>query len=151
MINRSRILELARNKHTSDSKDKIFALYDLIDSLNLPISPPNYDQPIHEIYEGETRSAIQEDGILEVRYCVSPIKQIAYLPSWVPNWSDSISLRCTSRWHFASSAKAPAWFMLSERPTSLVVQGKALDVISTVTTSPLETVPEASDAFLRNV
>lgn len=104
-LTRSRILQLAHDKNATDPKDKVYALYSLFSALNIPITGEvDYNKPLADIYYRETLTAISEDKSLDVFYNITgnDNPELRNLPSWVPDWSDTTSPRCTNYQFYAA-------------------------------------------------
>jgi hypothetical protein len=108
-LRRSTLLQLTRDKNATDPKDKVYALYSLLSALNVSITGEiDYSRSLAKIYYRETVTAIREDDSLDVFYNITGSDNIPGLPSWVPDWSDTTSPRCTNyRFYGAAGPSAP--------------------------------------------
>jgi hypothetical protein len=96
---------LAHDKNATDPKDKVYALYSLFSALNIPIiGDVDYNRPLQDIYYRETVTAISEDKSLDVFYNITgnDNPELPNLPSWIPDWSDTTSPRCTNYLFYAA-------------------------------------------------
>ena len=142
-LSRSTILELARGKRATDPKDKIFGLYGLFSALDFQLTQTiNYDKPLAEIYIDETVAALLEDQSLDIFYSITDSQSVPALPSWVPDWSDTTSPRCTTYWSFCAAGEAPPQFGIRKIDSKLACLGRVLDIVDSVSE---KTMPTAKD------
>jgi hypothetical protein len=119
LITRSKILQLAHDKNATEPRDKIYELHSLLSALNIPLvrgGEVDYNRDFEDIYLCETLQAISEDNSLDVFYNITGNENpnLPNLPSWMPNWSDTTSPRCTNpRFYCASGPSPPTAKLLS--------------------------------------
>jgi hypothetical protein len=130
----SLVLIFCSSKLSSDPKDKVFALYGLLNFLNVPIPSPDYAKSVVTVYTEATAAAIKHDkAVFVICYAPSSHRRPG-LPSWVPDWSDAAwdkqDPRCpVTRGSFKATSDAPALWGFTNNPQELVVYGRVLDVI----------------------
>jgi hypothetical protein len=83
------LFRLAQEKEATDPKDKVFALYGLLQELDLdgPFQAPDYDKSLPQVYAETARACIMQDSNLWILLFASQIKRRGDVPSWVPDWS----------------------------------------------------------------
>jgi len=136
-INMLQILTLAREKVSTDPKDKVFALFGVFHELKLTIPQPDYRCSLEQVYAEAAISCIEHDESLQVLFHAPSDHRRPELPSWVPDWSDigwrdpdprSGSIR--SAFSAAGTSK-PEWSYSGDYFT-LSVKGKVIDSITSV-------------------
>jgi hypothetical protein len=86
----SAILRLARPKSAAKALDKVYGLYGILDYKRVNDVPKvDYNCPVHLVYADITTAAIQHEKSLEILYQVCLPACVPYLPSWVPDFSNS--------------------------------------------------------------
>ena len=84
------VLNTCRNHRSTLPKDKVFALYGVLQELDVVLPTPRYEPTysLERVYFEFTQSLIAWDGTLEVLLEASgPWSSQA--PSWIPDWSKS--------------------------------------------------------------
>src|SRR5271154_966942 len=82
------VLNKSRNQESTDPKDKVYALYGLLQRLDIRLPEPDYssEHSLEDTYLGFTHSIIQWHCSLDILLEASgPWGHNA--PSWVPDWS----------------------------------------------------------------
>lgn len=124
------ILRSVRMKEVTKHEDKIYALFGLIQALEMNnFPPPAVGKPIEQIYSEATRFAISHDQSLAILYQVEGSSGNYALPSWVPDLSHHHSLPSPlwhQHFHAAKSSKPRFSFPTM---TQLRVQGKRTDMV----------------------
>jgi hypothetical protein len=79
------ILKYSRQKLASDPKDKVYALYGILDALGVNLPEPDYTRPLEQIYQDVTRAVITYDNSLSLlkQACNSTMAC-----SWIPDFRD---------------------------------------------------------------
>jgi len=150
-----RILSYAREKASTDPKDKIFALFGILGDLGVEFPLPDYKKSVAQIYSEAVVECVNHDKSLDVLFQVPSDHRCPDLPLWVPDWSDvswtSPDPRKSAvhdRFRAAASA-VPAWkFSLDQQ--SLVLSGKVVDVIKHLA-APLNVDADATYGFKTNL
>ncbi|KAL7939293.1 heterokaryon incompatibility domain-containing protein [Trichoderma chlorosporum] len=83
------ILLFGTEKKCTDPKDRIFALYGILQELDLTVSAPDYSQPLGRIYAAATVACFTNDSCMEFLYHVPSDNRRAGLPSWAIDWGDA--------------------------------------------------------------
>jgi hypothetical protein len=60
----SSVLSMTRNRLYINLKDYIFALYSILEALDIPMATPDYSKSVRQIYAEATRAAIVGDNSL---------------------------------------------------------------------------------------
>lgn len=80
------LLFFTSSYHSTDPRDKVFALAGLVPSLNIT---PDYRAPVEEIYSSLVRNSIQATGSLMMLLLIRKPRKLD-LPSWVPDLSTDL-------------------------------------------------------------
>ncbi|CAI9629307.1 unnamed protein product [Alternaria burnsii] len=104
----SEVLLHARSHQASESRDKVFALYGILQRLKASLEPPDYLRPVEDIYLEASASAICKDRSLRVFEGLTGVSKYN-LPSWSPDWSDHNHIFKVAEWndHKASGSSEP--------------------------------------------
>ncbi|KAL8284591.1 hypothetical protein RB600_009146 [Gaeumannomyces tritici] len=150
------MLGCAREKQSSDPKDKIFALVGVFQEIGMALPAPDYKKPLATVYTEATAACIAHDKNLRVLYHVPSHQRRKDLPSWVPDWSTSgyggygaeQGLRFPKCYYFPSAGGAgPShWRFSSIASPSLSARGKIVGSISELGRRLLVGNPEAFEA-----
>ena len=119
-----------RFSKTSEAKDKIYALYGLLQASNVQLSPPDYSRSTADIYRDATIAVIRSTKSIKVLENVDGLVSTEDLVSWVPDWASS-KHSIGMLGHFtAFLIKPPAWFDIRNKGRYLIVKGYTVDIIS---------------------
>jgi hypothetical protein len=130
----SLVLVFCSSKLSSDPKDKVFALYGLLNFLNVPVPSPDYAKSVATVYTEATAAAIEHDKAVFVICYVPSSHRRPGLPCWVPDWSDAAwdeqdPRYPVTRGRFKATSDAPALWRFTDNPQELVVYGRVIDTI----------------------
>jgi hypothetical protein len=130
----STVLQLARPKSAAKALDKVYGLYGILDYMRVNDMPKvDYDRPVHSVYADISISAIQHEKSLDILYQVCLPALIPYLPSWVPDFSNSSYFRPgRGSYMQASGSSKPVY---SFKDLELSVSGVLIDQLSEVAIS----------------
>lgn len=128
------ILINAREKSSTDPKDKIFALHGVLDELEVPFPAPDYRKPVEDIYRDSVIACINYDKNLYVLYHVPSDHRRDDLASWVPDWSDAGWKDSDPRYgllrsRFAACGPANSRWRFSADQNQLIITGTIVDSI----------------------
>ncbi|KAM0080825.1 hypothetical protein ACKRZS_007006 [Fusarium odoratissimum] len=142
----SQLLIFCRPKLATDPKDKVYAVYGLLDYLGVELPNPDYEKSLAEIYAEITAICIKYDKDLFLLSYVPSEKRRPGLPSWVPDWSDTGWAEHDARYpllkeHFAASGTAGPEWRFTPNPQELIVYGKVIDTVKCCTESFAATLP----------
>ncbi|KAI9147596.1 Heterokaryon incompatibility protein [Paramyrothecium foliicola] len=85
-VNLRGLLELTRTQKSTDPRDKIYGLLELLPkSLEASIAP-DYTAPVSKVFTDFAKATIEDTGLLDVIRHRYPTDNLA-LPSWVPDWT----------------------------------------------------------------
>jgi hypothetical protein len=110
--------------------DRIYSLHGVLRRLGLPLSPPDYDRPVEEVFTEAARLGIEHDQSLEILNFVNGLEDRPGWPSWAPTWhvrQPSSPLK-SGVWR-ASGSKARPVFSFSSNRMKLSVRGRLIDSI----------------------
>jgi hypothetical protein len=81
-------LSRVRHLQATNAKDKIYGLYAVFASLNIPLPAPDYGKTLETIYEEACVAIVLHSGSLRILDYASTNARNPNLPSWVPDWQD---------------------------------------------------------------
>lgn len=85
-VNLYRLLELSRTMFSTDPRDKIYGLLELMPPSLECLVIPDYTAPVSTVYIDFAKATIADSGLLDVMRLRYPSENAA-LPSWVPDWT----------------------------------------------------------------
>ena len=126
-----RFLAETRFSETSDSRDKILALYSLLTNYGIPLPEPDYSKSAAAIYRQTTITIIQATGSLRILEQVDGLGPTPNMTSWVPDWAaskHSIGLEDDT---CPSLPFTKPHFQFKNGGQQLILKGIGIDVITT--------------------
>ncbi|KAF7679744.1 hypothetical protein GT037_001395 [Alternaria burnsii] len=123
----SEVLLHARSHQASEPRDKVFALYGILQRLEVYLEPPNYLRSVEDIYLEVSTAAICMDRSFRVFEGLTGC--FTYdLPSWSPDWSDHDHITKVAEWNdYKASGSSEAQFSVHGR--QLLAHGLRIDVV----------------------
>ena len=85
-FNLYRLLELGRTMFSTDPRDKIYGLLELMNPSLERLIKPDYTASVVDVYIDFAKATIEDTGLLDVIRLRYPSENTA-LPSWVPDWT----------------------------------------------------------------
>ena len=123
----SEILLHARSHQASESRDKVFALYGILQRLQAYLEPPNYLRSVEDIYLEASASAIRKDDSLRLFEGLTGVSKYD-LPSWSPDWSDHDHIAKVAGWtDYKASGSSKVQFSIQGR--QFLAYGRRIDVV----------------------
>lgn len=131
------ILGYGRGKAATNPRDKVFALFGILQELNIASPYPAYGKSLGRIYAEATIACIKNDESLNVFYCVPSDNRREELPSWAVDWSDRSweeddSRAFSNKKPFCASESSIPYWCFREDALQLVLHGKIVDSIEYV-------------------
>jgi hypothetical protein len=128
------ILINAREKNSTDPKDKIFALHGVFKELEVPFPAPDYRKTVEQIFRESVIATINYDKNLYCLYHAPSDHRRAGLASWVPDWSDAGWAESDPRYgllrdRFAACGPANAKWRFSDNQKQLILTAKIVDTL----------------------
>lgn len=130
----SALIYRSREREASDPRDKVYALYGLVqDNQKVPLEI-SYAMSVEDVYSSTVRFCIENEGKLSILGHVSLCKNQSGLPSWAPNWRDLSFSGCgpvvaySSEKFNASSMSRPLLVPSSDND-KLILKGFTLSVV----------------------
>jgi hypothetical protein len=122
----------AREKQSSDPKDRIFALYAVLAELGVKLPLPDYRKTLAEIYADATLTLIEHDQSLVVLHFVTSANRRKDLPSWVPDFTDRVFDEGDTRFpitraRFGAGGSLESKWETRAGGSQLLVRGKVID------------------------
>lgn len=123
----SEILLHARSHQASEPRDKVFALYGILQRLQAHLEAPNYPRPTEDIYSEASAAAIYGDQSLRVFEGLTGVSSLE-LPGWSPDWSDHQHITKVAEWtDYKASGSSEAQPSIQGR--ELLIRGLLVDVV----------------------
>jgi hypothetical protein len=137
------LLHYAKNRLSSDPRDKVFALYGALQpKIQELLPPPDYSKPVSRVFLETTTFLVNHEGVLPFDICElatagSPSNNNEY-PSWLLDFASSLSWppRLHNRADTGAKAGSPLWPEVSADLTTLRISAKCLGPVHMV--FPLE-------------
>jgi hypothetical protein len=133
--------------YATEPKDRVFALYGVLQALGIDILEPDYHKPLVKVYIEAARVIINQDRNLSILCRNTRSQASPGVPSWIPDWS--IVLRpfpIPLHVFLASPPECDGSFRFSEDGQNLIVSGKRLDIIRSRFENVI--IPDENDAGL---
>ena len=126
------MLLLTQHLHATDPRDKIFAFHGLLSALGAKLPPPDYTKSVQQVYREAAAVAIRHDNSLHMLSAITGQNRLEGLPSWVPDWSNSLPITEIASWKDHDIARA-SWpeelFHISDDVEALALQGREIETI----------------------
>lgn len=131
----SHLIFTTQKRQGSDPRDKVYALYGLVQGNQKVPLEINYAMSVEDVYKSAVRYCIENEGLLSVLSYVSLFKNQSDLPSWVPDWRDQsrsgshpVTQSPGSSLFKASSATRPL-LVPSSSKDKLILKGFTLSIV----------------------
>lgn len=125
-----RIFADGRAQTATNPKDAVFAMYGMLQKLNIKIAPPNYSQSVEKIYTEAAKTIILHDRSLKILQHTCENHDWPDLPSWVPDWNSAEDMYGVARFDFTASRSSAGKFSFLNRERSISVRGHFIDKIT---------------------
>ena len=134
-----RLVETLSTRQATNPRDMSFGLYPVLERCRQEETPleliPNYGEPVDVVYRNLTVYVLEQTKSLEFLPLAATMSYPG-APSWVPDYSRSLSLRTiySQRMYDMMKVSTPFWKVSSCDNTVLVVKGVSVDTISATST-----------------
>jgi len=81
------ILHTGRFLHCSDSRDRLYGLFGVLQESGMSVPRPDYSMSVQCVFEDFIRHVIRAEKSLWVLMCTLGSKRNLQLPSWIPDWT----------------------------------------------------------------
>ncbi|KAH3987350.1 hypothetical protein HBI25_001550 [Parastagonospora nodorum] len=110
-ISLSEIFRVTRPKLSTVPEDKVYGLYGMFDYMQIQGLPRvSYGRAVHTIYTEVTGAVIESERSLDILYQVCLPNLVNYLPSWVPDYSNTSYFRPILIGDSCASGTSQPWF-----------------------------------------
>ncbi|KAH3950199.1 hypothetical protein HBH64_131350 [Parastagonospora nodorum] len=139
------LMRHARWPKTTEAKDKVFALYGLLEAYGLLLPQPDYLMSLGGIFGQTARTLITYTRKLEIDHQVHGMSEIKDLPSWAPDWSRTSYPQQPSVAVWAvRDAEDQSWSFCSNEK-HLSVRGRILVHVSECANTAISYAPNGND------
>ena len=139
-----------RKREASDPRDKVYALYGLVQGYQKVPLEIDYAMSVEDVYKSTVRFCVQNEGSLSILTHVSQFRNQSDFPSWVPDWRDRSNSGCYPVKNSAIldfRASSMSWPLLgpSFSNDKLILKGFILAIVErTICTAALRVKPADS-------
>ena len=130
----SELIYTSQKREASEPRDKVYALYGLVqDNQKVPLEI-SYAMSVEDIYRSTVRFCIENEEKLSILIQVSEYNNTPDLPSWVPNWRDQTYSGCIpvgGPWNEEFNASSTTRPLLAPSSSSdkLILKGFVLAIV----------------------
>jgi hypothetical protein len=126
----STVLDLARQAHTTDSRDKVYGFLGLLDDNITSRITPDYDLTVLDVYTEFAIALVNVSQNLNVIFTWCNSKLEDDWPSWVPDWREPFN-RKHMQWLLGreASRNSNCFASFSSQKQKLPVRGSKIDTI----------------------
>jgi hypothetical protein len=125
------VLNKTRARHTSEPRDKVFALFGVFNELGIGMDDPDYTETVASVFFNFTQRLIKWHDSLDILIEVS-FPTLPGSPTWVPDWSKPYPRPCVENYN-ATGCSRPD-FKIGHR--ELETSGKVVVEIETTFQKP---------------
>jgi hypothetical protein len=127
----SSILIAIQGKDATEPRDRIFALYGVIQVMGIDFPKPDYTEPVEQVYRDATRTVINLCSDLEILLYATGFQSSVGASSWSLDWcGELIPSPLSSRRFYASTNESQtSLYNFSEDRKRLSASGKVLDIM----------------------
>lgn len=138
-ISLSWLLASSTARGATDPRDKVFALHGFFQAMQVPVPLPDYAKSVQQVYLETACAVLSWDSNLDLLYQVTESKNISGLPSWVPDFSNTLHARFMP--HLSYNATKDSRCSWKASGNTLSVYGYAVDTVR-------ECAPVMDDSFI---
>lgn len=126
----SEFLGEMRFSETTETKDKVIAIYGLLGAAGVTLPPPGYSKPTADVYRDTAIAILRSTSDVRILEQVDSLGDTPDLISWVPDWSSSKhSIGWAGNYYAAIETPSPL-IEFSDDARKLVVKGSVIDTIT---------------------
>ena len=125
-------------RKASDPRDKVYALYGLLQDYQNVHLEINYATSVGDVYKSAVRFSIENEGKLSILGQVSQFRNHPDQPSWVPDWREKSPSGCSPVMRFGASSATRSLVVPSSSDNKLILKGFTLSTVErTIETAAL--------------
>ena len=130
----SQLIYTTWQREASDRRDKVYALYGLVQDYQKVPLEISYAMSVEDVYRSTVRFCIENERSLSILTHVSRMRTLSDLPSWVPDWRNRIGSGCNPVDamyvnKFNASSMAQPLLMTSSSNDKLILKGFVLATV----------------------
>jgi hypothetical protein len=110
-------------------QDHVFGLYALLQKMGVPLSQPDYNRPVEEVFAEAAKLAIERDNALHILTFVNGVEKRKNWPSWVPTWADKLVPLALDDGRFKATKGSSPLYGFSGHGRHLKVQAAKVDIV----------------------
>ena len=124
-------LDSTRRAMASDDRDKIYGILGFVKDASILVPQPDYACTVQSVFISLFLAYIHHYKTLEILAQASPLRSLAKLPSWTPDWSTTkrIPLLNYPRGRLCAAAQTVAAIKASSDDKVLVCEGIYIDTL----------------------
>ena len=131
----SDLIYTSRTREASDPRDKVYALYGLLQDNQRVSLEISYAMSVEDVYRSTVRFCIENEGKLDVLGHVPRFKNQSDQPSWVPDWREVSLSGCspvsqiTGNKSFQASSASRPLLVPSSSNNKLILKGFTMSIV----------------------
>ena len=128
------LLSQSSDRESKDSRDQVYALLSLASDVDREHIKPDYSKSnsVVAVYKKAAIYCITNGDGMDILPFAGTDRRIGYMPSWVANWTNSISIRMSRELYRSGGYSQPMLHFDSTNSSRLLVRGILFEPITTI-------------------